>query len=183
MGLALLLVSMVRDPIPSGLVLASTKNRLPPPVVQERIGLPVRLKIPELKVNADVESIGLTPQGSMDVPKDETNVAWFNLGQRPGEIGSAVIAGHYGLKNGKPTVFNKLHTLGPGDKVYVEDENGTSVAFVVRETKRYDPNADAPEVFGSSDGLAHLNLVTCEGVWNKTLQSYSNRLVVFSDAK
>jgi sortase (surface protein transpeptidase) len=33
------------------------------------------------------------------VPVDQRNVAWFNLGPLPGENGSAVISGHYGLKN------------------------------------------------------------------------------------
>jgi len=32
----------------------------------------------------------------MDLPKERANVAWFNLGPRPGENDSAVIAGHYG---------------------------------------------------------------------------------------
>lgn len=144
-------------------------------------GLPVRFKIPSISVDASVEHVGLTSDGAMDVPKERANVAWFNLGPRPGENGSAVIAGHYGWKNGEASVFDNLYKLRKGDKVYIENDKGEIISFVVRESRRYDPEADATEVFGSSDGKAHLNLVTCEGVWNKVSGSYSKRLVVFTD--
>lgn len=145
-------------------------------------GLPIRLKIPSINVNSIVEYVGLTSDGAMDVPKKQGNVAWFKPGQRPGEKGSAVIAGHYGLlKNGTASVFDNLYKLKPGDKIYVEDDKGASVSFVVRESRSFDPKADASGVFGSSDDKAHLNLVTCEGIWNKISKSYSRRFVVFTD--
>lgn len=117
----------------------------------------------------------------MDAPKSPGNVAWFNLGQRPGEIGTAVIAGHYGWSRGKGSVFNAVNTLRKGDRLYVQDDKGAILSFVVRESRLYDPKADASAVFGSSDGKAHLNLVTCEGVWESAAKSYSRRLVVFTD--
>jgi hypothetical protein len=74
-------------------------------------GLPVRLKIPSINVDAPIEYVGLTSDGAMDVPKGHVKVAWFNLGPSPGEIGSSVIAGHYGWKNNIPAVFDNLHKL------------------------------------------------------------------------
>ena len=151
---------------------------------QERIssGLPIRLKIPKIRVNAAVEHVGMTPAGAMDVPKNPSNAGWFNLGQRPGQIGSAVIAGHYGRwRNGKRSVFDNLYKLRKGDKLYIEDDTGTVISFVVRETRKYDPDADASDVFGSNDGKAHLNLITCEGAWNRISKSYPKRLIIFTD--
>lgn len=78
-------------------------------------------------------------------------------------------------------VFDNLSALRTGDKIYVESEGGTTTVFVVREIRTYDPRADAKEVFDSSDGKAHLNLVTCEGVWDAVSKSYADRLVVFAD--
>ncbi len=148
---------------------------------QETVGLPVRLKIPSIKVDATIEHVGLTPDGAMDVPKDPVNAAWFDRGPRPGEKGSSVIDGHFGTADGSPAVFDDLHELDPGDKLYVEDEKGTTTLFVVRELRKYDPDADASSVFSSRDGRAHLNLITCIGTWNTAEQSYSDRLVVFTD--
>ena len=144
-------------------------------------GLPVNIKIPSIHVDAPFEYVGLTPDGAMDVPKGPREVAWLNLGPRPGETGSSVIAGHYGWKSNIPAVFDNLHTLREGDEIYVENKEGTVVTFIVREIRMYNKDEDASEVFSSSDGKAHLNLVTCTGAWNKTEESYSDRLVVFAD--
>ena len=141
--------------------------------------LPIRLKIPKINVDSVVEHVGLTSDEAMDVPKIPRDVAWFKLGPRPGESGSAVIAGHFGFKKG--SVFDNLYKLGKGDKLYVEDEKGAITTFIVRETLRYDPKVDASDVFSSSDGKAHLNLITCDGTWNKISKSYSQRLIVFTD--
>ncbi len=145
------------------------------------VRLPARLKIPAINVDSVVEYVGLDSSGAMDVPESPDNVAWFKLGQRPGENGSAVIAGHYGWENGKAAAFDNLYKLRKGDKIYVEDEKGAIISFVVRESRRYKPEADASAVFESNDGKAHLNLITCEGDWNKDSKSYSERLVVFTD--
>ena len=145
----------------------------------EKAGLPVRLKIPKIKVNAVVETAGLTPDGAMGVPKGPANVAWFKLGPRPGNTGSAVIAGHYGFKKG--SVFDNLNKLQKGDKIYVEDDKGATSTFVVRDIKMFASNAGASEVFNSGDDKSHLNLITCEGIWNKATKNYSRRRVVFAD--
>jgi LPXTG-site transpeptidase (sortase) family protein len=152
--------------------------------IQEEIvqGLPTNLKIPSINVDANVLSVGLTPAGAMDTPKGPSDVAWFNLGKRPGESGSAVITGHYGTwKTGGGSVFDNLNKLSKGDKLYVTADDGTTTTFVVRETRNYDPKADATNVFSSDDDNSHLNLITCEGTWNKDSKSYSQRLVVFTD--
>lgn len=146
-----------------------------------KVEVPARLKIPKIQVDAAVEQVGLTPDGAMDTPKGAVNTAWYNRGPHPGETGSAVIDGHFDSETGAPAVFNNLSALQKGDKLSVEDASGKVITFVVRESRRYDPAADATAVFKSKDGIAHLNLITCAGTWNTAQQSYSNRLVVFAD--
>lgn len=150
---------------------------------QEQLGrgLPMRLKIPKINVDSDVESVGLAPDSSIGVPRERENVAWFNTGSRPGDNGSAIIVGHYGINNKKTSAFDNLHRLRKGDKLYVEDDKGVVTTFVVRENRRYDPDADSSSVFGPNDGKSHLNLVTCEGTWDEENQQYTKRLVVFTD--
>ena len=126
--------------------------------------------------------MGLAPDGTMDVPQNPTDVSWFNLGPRPGQTGSAVIAGHYGIwKNGDVSVFHDLKTLQKGDKLSIKDDKGLIIYFIVSEIRKYDPQSDASEVFNSNDGKSHLNLITCEGIWDKISKTYSERLVVFTD--
>jgi LPXTG-site transpeptidase (sortase) family protein len=142
-------------------------------------GIPVLLTIPVINVLAAAQQVGVTQLGTMDIPGNTVDVAWFKLGPRPGEKGSAVIAGHLDGTNGEAGVFIDLYKLKKGDMVYVKDDTGTTITFVVRESRIYNPGY-AEEVFSSNDGV-HLNLITCDGAWNGSAKSYSKRLVVFAD--
>lgn len=144
-------------------------------------GFPVNLKIPKIKVDAKMESVGVTSEGAIDVPKNFSNVAWYNLGPRPGDSGSSIITGHYGKKNGKSSVFDNLYKIRKGDRIYVKDDKGVTISFIVKNIKRYSATDKALDVFSSSDGKSHLNIITCEGTWNRILKSYSKRLVIFTD--
>jgi len=148
---------------------------------QVSAGLPVHLKIPKINVDAALDYVGLTPQGALGVPVGPTDAAWYDQGPRPGERGDAIIDGHFGWKNNIPAVFDNLHALQKGDDIYVEDAKGVTTTFVVRTLQTYTQNENATGIFVSSDRGVHLNLITCQGVWNNTQQSYSNRLVVFAD--
>jgi LPXTG-site transpeptidase (sortase) family protein len=176
------------EPIPIQPVISQTLQNLIDAQSQSNVSseqsnsnLPVRLKIPTIKVDAAVLYLGITSDGAMDVPKGPDDVAWFDFGPRPGEIGSAVIAGHYGWKNNKPAVFDDLSKLKIGDKIYIVDDLGATTTFAVSEIGTYDQNEDATNVFSSNDGKAHLNLITCEGVWNAVSKSRPSRLVIFTN--
>lgn len=143
--------------------------------------IPVRIKIPSINIDAPIESVGLTIDGEIDVPEGPINAAWFDQWPRPGEDGNSIIIGHSGWKDDIPAVFDNLYKLQKGDKIYIEDSKGMIISFVVNESRKYDPKADALDVFYSNDGKSHLNLITCIGVWNKISKSRSDRLVVFTD--
>jgi LPXTG-site transpeptidase (sortase) family protein len=134
-------------------------------------------------VDTVLEHKGLTDDGALDVPDGAQAAAWYNLGSRPGEIGSAIIDGHFGYENRRPAIFDFLHTLTPGDQLYVEDEKGETIIFEVRKLETYGPDQRPGEVFDSKDGKSHLNVITCAGSWDKKRQTYDKRLVVFSDKK
>jgi LPXTG-site transpeptidase (sortase) family protein len=144
-------------------------------------GLPVRLRIASIGVNTAIEPVGLGSDGAMGTPKLPRNVAWYMLGPKPGETGSAVIDGHVNWWNGAVSAFAKLSNVKPGDLIAVQNDLGATTTFKVSRIERYDVAADPTDVFISNDGQAHLNLITCIGVWNKLAKQYSQRLVVFAD--
>lgn len=153
----------------------------PTPKAKIALGLPTRITIPRMRVNSAVLPVGITPAGAMGIPKRPQDTTWYMLGPKPGEVGSAVIAGHLNWLYGATGAFQYLHTLKPGDKITVQNDLGKSVTFVVRKTRWFGKNDDAADVFYSYDGKSHLNLVTCAGVWDKVSKAYSKRLVVFAD--
>lgn len=180
---AVILSLVLRKTTPSSHI-ETVSTSTPIKQVKKKPGIPVRLKIPKIQVNAPIELVGLTSDKDMGVPTGPKTVGWYRFGPRPGEVGSAVLDGHFGpWKNGDRSVFENLNKLKKGDKIYTVDKKGLVTTFIVRGNRQYDPEADATNVFRSKDGLAHLNLITCNGTWNRDSKKYSNRLVVFADKK
>lgn len=163
----------------TGVPVSSAYSSIPAPGAVPS-GLPVRLEIPIIGVDSFIEDAYITPEGAMEVPEGTVDVAWFALGPHPGQVGSAVIGGHFGIENGMPFVFYNLSKLKVGDDIYIVDDEGNTITFVVNSTSLFAANADATTVFTSSDGLAHLNLITCEGAWNEVAGEYPERTVVFT---
>lgn len=143
-------------------------------------GLPTNLKIPKLNVDTSIEYLGNTPKGEMAVPSGPKDVAWYKYGPIPGEVGSAVIAGHVVGAQGERAIFYELDMLQPGDIFEVTDAKGNVASFTVSHKARFDQSQQPQEVFNSSSGT-HLNLVTCTGDWDATNHHYRSRLVVFAD--
>lgn len=144
-------------------------------------GVPQTLRIPKINVDTTIESVGLDSSRKMGVPEDSDNVAWYNLGPRPGADGSAVLAGHKDEASGAPSVFWDLKKLQAGDELIITDSEGNERTFLVTGIEEY-PDANFPlqKVFSSS-GKPILNLITCEGVFNQATRNYSHRTVVYSE--
>ena len=143
-------------------------------------GKPVRISIPAIGVDAPVVTVGIGADGVMGTPSGASDTGWLATGARPGEYGSAVIAGHSGYRTA-PAVFDDLGLLAPGDIVRVLEAGGTTIEFRVTDSRRYDPSARPAEVFSATDGR-HLNLITCTGEWDFSTRSHTQRLVVFTEA-
>jgi sortase (surface protein transpeptidase) len=140
---------------------------------------PARLQIPAIGVDTSLVSLGLNPDGSMQVPTKWGQAGWYSRGPRPGEDGPAVIAGHVDSKLG-PAVFFRLHDLHAGDEVRVTRTDGSVVRFVIDRLEQF-PKASFPtaEVFGATPGPT-LRLITCTGVFDETRHSYLDNLVAFA---
>jgi len=158
---------------------ATPNNIVRTVVTRVSVGLPTKLEIPIINISADILQMGLTEAGDMEAPIKGADTGWYKYGPNPGNEGSAVIAGHVGVT--EPNVFTNLSKLQVGDQVFVTDNTGLVITFIVRRTQVYDPaQQQHDEVFKSSSGT-HLNLVTCAGDWDEQKQRYSDRLVVFTE--
>ena len=82
---------------------------------------------------------------------------------RPGEVGTAVIAGH--VVNGRRAdVFHDLQTIRRGDKVTVFDAAGKRVVYTVTATRVATKQAvsrDA-DVWGANRSVKRIALITCD---------------------
>ncbi len=141
---------------------------------------PSQVIIPALKIDADVQHVGVKPDGSMGTPNNFTDVAWYKYGPAPGYRGSAVIDGHVDNGLSLAGVFKHLGDIKVGDDVYVKTAGGKTLHFVVEDVETY-PYQSVPteKIFERAD-KPRLNLITCDGKWVKGKDTYDERLVVYT---
>lgn len=144
--------------------------------------VPETVTIESIGVDAPVEGVGLQENGEMGVPKDYRNAGWYESGAKPGEQGSAVIAGHVNTPEGKG-IFWDLHKLEVGDEVKISDKNGETRVFEVVDKKAFDlGEAPIDQIFGYTPRRM-LNLITCTGKYNYDKGTHEQRLVVYTELK
>lgn len=175
-----------KNVIPSG-VATSPNTAIPSPtagvmgVETSKPLVPTQLIIPKIAVDTAIESVGMDAKGNMDVPQNADNAAWYNLGYKPGDNGSAVIDGHFDKETGAPAVFYDLAKLVPGDTIHIKQNNGEMLTFKVTGSATYEfDQLPLKEIF-NTPGKPTLNLITCNGTFNKSDKNYSKRLVVRSE--
>ncbi|MDX8344730.1 class F sortase [Rossellomorea sp. YZS02] len=187
--MALLAACAAEEPqtLPESNVQSSTVERPVEPVMPESLKgeevnklTPAFLSIPKLGIEAPIKQFGLDSKGNMELPQNGKDVAWFEPGFQPGEKGSAVLAGHVDDEK-KPAVFFELKKLEPGDQVVLQDGQGKTFTFEVREKVAYEKD-DAPlrKIFGPSDKRM-LNLITCTGYFDHDIHNYVERLVIYTE--
>lgn len=176
--------------LPPRVVTPPQKNAVITPNPTERIevkqekpkatGLPIKIIIPKINLDSDIEPEGLGTDGLMVIPTEGKSVSWFKLGTKPGDIGNAVIAGHYETIQG-PAVFYNLKNLNIGDEINVLDSAGNKLIFKINNIEIVDVGAfDVQKVYGTGNNKS-LNLITCNGNYNPNIKSYDKRLIVYSN--
>ena len=141
--------------------------------------VPVRLRIPALGMSVALLSLGENADGTVQVPNNDLEPGWFDLGPTPGQIGSSVILGHVDNSSG-PGVFFTIRTLAAGDPIFVDQADGGTVEFVVNSVASYSKTAfPAQRVYGSH-GSSALQLVTCGGAFDRATGSYLSNIVAYS---
>ena len=148
-----------------------------PAVRRVHAGLPVRLVVPALHVDAPVVPIA-APDGVLLPPSDPQMLGWWMDGAQPGAArGGALITGHTVHTGGG--AFDDLESLTPGAVVRVRTDRGV-LRYVVSKVAVYHKATiarDAAQIF-SQTVPGRLVLITCEG-WNGT--GYDSNAVVYAN--
>jgi sortase (surface protein transpeptidase) len=151
----------------------------PRPPASVRVARPSYLTIPAAGVHTRLITLGLTADGSLQVPTSTAVAGWYTGSPRPGQIGSAIIAGHIDSFQG-PGVFFRLRLLRPGDRVYIRHVDGTLVVFRVYAEDMYAKDRFPTErVYGPVPD-PELRLITCGGVFDPATGSYLSNVVVYA---
>ncbi|MFF1684887.1 class F sortase [Streptomyces sp. NPDC058254] len=155
-------------------------GREPPGAAPLSPSPPDRIRIPSIRVNAPLTGLGLTPQGSLDVPppKEKNLAGWYEAGTAPGVRGTAIVAGHVDNAEG-PAVFYGLGALAKDHTIEVDRRDGSVAVFTVDAVEVYDADAfPDKKVYGAAD-RPELRVITCGGGYSKKT-GYRGNVVVFA---
>jgi hypothetical protein len=140
--------------------------------------VPVRIRIPGIRVDAPLMKIGLDTDRHLQVPP-ETNpnlAGWYAEGAAPGSAGAAVIAGHVDTHQGK-AVFYDLGAMHKGETIQVLRADGRTAVFTIYGievyAKTYFPS---DRVYADPPG-AEIRVITCGGAFVKGAGYYGNVVV------
>ena len=144
---------------------------------------PVALDIPAIGVSGPVDSVGLQPDGTLEVPAPGPrydHAAWYRGSPTPGRIGPSVILGHVDSAAGGPSVFYRLGALRPGDRITVTLADRSARTFAVDAVRSVAKDAfPRLEVYGDTPG-PELRLITCGGDFDDAARSYRDNTIVFA---
>ncbi|HET6357648.1 class F sortase [Streptomyces sp.] len=142
--------------------------------------VPLRLRIPEIRVDAPVMPLGLAGDGSLEVPPaaDRNLAGWWRDGTTPGAKGTAIVAGHVDNARGR-SVFYSLGALKKGHRIEVTRRDGRTAVFTIDAIEVYDADSfpDA-KVYGPKD-RAELRVITCGGGFTEKT-GYKGNVVAFA---
>ncbi|MDT9696459.1 class F sortase [Streptomyces sp. P17] len=143
-------------------------------------GVPDRVRIPAIQVDAPMLAVGLDAEGWVDAPPpDDPNLAgWFTGAVSPGEKGTAVVVGHVDNSQG-PAVFYGLGALKKGNRVEVARKDGKTAVFEIYGIEVFAKNNFPGDRVYGSKGTAELRVITCGGGFSKQ-NGYDGNVVVFA---
>jgi sortase (surface protein transpeptidase) len=142
--------------------------------------VPVRIRIPAIKVNAPVTLLNLDKSKQLQVPSDTNrNLAgWYRSGVSPGAAGNAIMDGHVDTHQG-PAVFYNLGSLHKGNLIEVDRKDGTAALFTVDAIEVYAKDAfPSKRVYGPTKD-PQLRLITCGGGYNAS-SGYLGNVVLYA---
>ncbi|MFF4403999.1 class F sortase [Streptomyces sp. NPDC001404] len=146
-------------------VVATAAPRAAGSVAPMAASKPVRVRIPAASVDASpVLDLGLAEDGTVQVPSvaQAERIGWYDKGVTPGEIGPAVLIGHYDTVEG-PAVLKDVEKIKVGDPIVVDRADGSTATFTVRELEQVDKkHFPTTKVYGNTR-RPELRVITCGG--------------------
>lgn len=143
---------------------------------------PRKITITSAGIVAFIQQVAIDQHGAVAVPNNVNLTGWYTGSVKPGEAGVSIIDGHVYGRYG-PAVFTNLHKVQSGDVMTVEFGDGTKHEFSVFASKQVPLSEASSTMLYQEPGVERqLNVITCGGTFDKTTQSYPDRLIVMAKA-
>ncbi len=150
-----------------------------PPLPGAAAATPVRIEVPAVHLDVPVTAVGTDREGALAVPTDFGQAGWWRSGPVPGNVGPAVIVGHYDSKTG-PGAFYPLGLVGKNARITVTRSDRRTLSFVVDRIDEVRKNTFPTRAVYGPTPDAQLRLITCAGDFNRATGHYESNLIIFA---
>jgi len=147
-----------------------------PPGEMQIAELPVRMRIPALSLDYEIQATGADKNGTMLVAPGIEVISWFDRSAIPGNEGNAIFGGH----NSWSGVRSKIYTLDKleiGETMEIDYEDGTCLTFFLESVFVYALKTAPSDLIMDTAGDARLTLITCKAPFNTVTGTSDNRIV------
>lgn len=140
-------------------------------------GVPVRLVLPSIAVDAGIGAFALNADRSMPAPLTASQVAWYNYSAAAGGRGNTVLAAHRDWQRQRGAFYD-LGKIREGDDVWLQDSAGNFYQYAVVWTlSMADDSAPVDDIAGPTE-VSSVTLITCSGVFDRGMGRYVERRIV-----
>lgn len=169
--------------IPAEVVTRSTDTpEETPPACDDSYKVPAheprKIEIPSIGVSGCIQKVGVDEKNAIAVPTNIHVAGWYINSPLPGEKGVSVIDGHV-LGQYDDAIFAGLKNVKAGDMIRIEFGDSSKKEFLVEDSHSYPVNEVMDHLFSPLEGIdSQLTLITCGGTFDRTSQTYDQRIIV-----
>ena len=140
--------------------------------------IPKRITLKNLRNSGYMQMVGIDQNDDIAVPSNVLMAGWYVNSVRPGDIGLSIVTGH---RDGvmKKGIFRYLGDSRVGHIVEVEYGDGSIRSFEVVDIYEVTIEDAFDLLYEKRDDIERqLNLITCGGTYNRSRETYDNRIIV-----
>ncbi|GAA4374411.1 class F sortase [Paeniglutamicibacter cryotolerans] len=149
------------------------------PAAQRSLPGPSRIRYPGIGADMRTIGVGVSPDGTMEIPDDAAVAGWYRYSAAPSEpTGNTIIAAHAGSI---PTPRGPLYDLRSsrvGQSMEITDAMGATTNWKVTKVEQLHKTSLDLDPYFTGDGQRTLVLFTCGGRWDQKRQSYDDNIIV-----
>lgn len=138
--------------------------------------IPVRMRIPALSLDYEVQSMGADRSGTMMIAPYREVISWFDRSAIPGNEGNSIFGGHNTWGGVKSRLFN-LYDVRIGDELEIDYADGTTLRFRLESVFIYRLKSSPADLIMDVGGEARVTLITCKWPYNRRIGTSDHRIV------
>lgn len=155
----------------------AAKATVPPTPASPPPAGPVAFALPAQQVSAPVVTMGVRPDGELDIPQSPRTVGWWVGSPPAGSRSGTVLAGHVDSRTEGVGAFAALRDVRIGSPVVLTDVFGGKHSYRVTARRTYPKYALPKDVFHAGVPLV---LITCGGPFDSDRGTYRDNIVVYA---